>query len=94
MFLYHAVRTLREAQDETGRSLVQDAAARAHLPLLALLPVRPVRRARHRPSCPPMTPEERAAFEKRRRGRNWAIWLALLGSGGAVLLHRHGAQSC
>ncbi|MGG5888567.1 heme o synthase [Falsiroseomonas sp. HC035] len=28
MFLYHAVRTLREAQDETGRSLVQDAAAR------------------------------------------------------------------
>ncbi|MDP3414598.1 heme o synthase [Falsiroseomonas sp.] len=27
-FLYHAIRTLREAQDETGRSLVQDAAAR------------------------------------------------------------------
>jgi protoheme IX farnesyltransferase len=28
MFLYHAIRTLREVQDETGRSLVQDAAAR------------------------------------------------------------------
>ncbi len=27
-FLYHAIRTWREAQDETGRSLVQDAAAR------------------------------------------------------------------
>ncbi|OYW07710.1 MAG: hypothetical protein B7Z53_05815 [Rhodospirillales bacterium 12-71-4] len=27
-FLYHAIRTLREAQDEEGRSLVQDAAAR------------------------------------------------------------------
>ena len=28
-FLFHALRTLRERQDETGRSLVQDAAARA-----------------------------------------------------------------
>ena len=28
IYLYHAVRTLREAQDEVGRSLVQDAAAR------------------------------------------------------------------
>jgi hypothetical protein len=26
-----------------------------------------------------MTPEERAAFEKRRRARNWAILLALFG---------------
>jgi hypothetical protein len=25
-----------------------------------------------------MTPEERAAFEKRRRARNWAILLALI----------------
>jgi hypothetical protein len=25
-----------------------------------------------------MTPEERAAFEKRRRGRNWAMLAALL----------------
>jgi hypothetical protein len=28
-----------------------------------------------------MTPEERAAFEKRRRARNWAIMLTLLGLG-------------
>ena len=26
-----------------------------------------------------MTPEERAAFEKRRRARNWAILLVLIG---------------
>jgi hypothetical protein len=26
-----------------------------------------------------MTPEERAAFEKRRRARNWAIMLTLVG---------------
>lgn len=26
-----------------------------------------------------MTPEERAAFEKRRRARNWAILLTLVG---------------
>jgi protoheme IX farnesyltransferase len=28
IFLMHAIRTMREAQDEQGRSLVQDAAAR------------------------------------------------------------------
>ena len=26
-----------------------------------------------------MTPEERTSFEKRRRGRNWAILLTLVG---------------
>ena len=26
-----------------------------------------------------MTPEERTAFEKRRRARNWALMVALLG---------------
>jgi hypothetical protein len=26
-----------------------------------------------------MTPEERAAFQKRRRARNWAIFLTLVG---------------
>jgi hypothetical protein len=26
-----------------------------------------------------MTPEEQAAFERRRRGRNWAILFALIG---------------
>jgi hypothetical protein len=26
-----------------------------------------------------MTPEERTAFERRRRGRNWAIFLTLVG---------------
>jgi heme o synthase len=28
-FLFHAIRVVREAQDETGRSLANDAAARA-----------------------------------------------------------------
>ncbi|WP_431271561.1 hypothetical protein [Dankookia sp. P2] len=80
-FLRHAVLVFRDRQDAAGRSLTGDAPAEARLPLLALLSRPALHRAGRRPDDPrvspaeivPMTPEERAAFDRRRRQKNWAV---------------------